>query len=351
MLENKKITSILILNYNGEKYLKRFFDNLGKCNLNECDIYFIENGSKDTSLEIAKKYIHQNKIIINDKNIGIAGGFNSGLAKIIDHYEYIILLANDILISEGWYENLIQPIKDNKEIGISSSIILQEDGKTIEIGGICLFNILMGVFGHYLGFENFSYFKNKNIYKPYKVAFSAMASMAIRSSTLKEVGLFDDTFWEMFMDIDLSWRVRLMGYDIVCVPGSYGIHIGDTRYTKRKASNIELGILFLYLKFLNRLNLFFYFPILIASRLAFSIFYIFISYEISAQKIKNIFYFLWKIKDYWKIRNEIQKIRRVSDNEIFKYNNVSIFTFRFPFSIKRHKEITKKGIDFDLKFR
>jgi GT2 family glycosyltransferase len=350
MTKDKKSVAILVLNYNGEKYLERFFCFLKKQNLEYCDVYFVENGSKDESLEIAKKFIEQDKIIINKKNVGISGGFNSGLSRIIDKYEYIILLANDILVGDRWLENLMKPILEDKKNGISTSVVLQENGKIIEIGGICLFNIFLGVFGHYLGFHKYDYFEKNNINKPFKVAFSAMASMVIRSSILKELGLFDETFWEMFMDIDLSWRVRLMGYDIVCVPNSFGVHIGETRYTVEKASNLELGLLFLYYKFLDGFHLFLYFPIMIMSRLGLSIIYIFISREIAIKKIKNIFYFLFNIGKYRNIRKKIQSSRKITDREIFKDNNISIFTFRFPTSLRNHKILAEKGFKYDLKY-
>ena len=159
MTKDKKSVAILVLSYNGEKYLERFFCFLKKQNLEYCDVYFVENGSKDESLEIAKKFVEQDKIIINKKNVGISGGFNSGLSRIIDKYEYIILLANDILVGDKWLENLMKPILEDKKNGISTSVVLQENGKVIEIGGICLFNILLGVFGHYLGFHKYDYYK------------------------------------------------------------------------------------------------------------------------------------------------------------------------------------------------
>ena len=76
MIKSNKKIAVVIINYNGEKYLKKFLPsvvNFSDKKLSE--IFIIDNNSSDGSINFIKK--NYSKINIqNDKNYGYAKGYN-----------------------------------------------------------------------------------------------------------------------------------------------------------------------------------------------------------------------------------------------------------------------------------
>lgn len=59
------------------------------------------------------------------------------------------------------------------------------------------------------------------------------AALVIRRSDYKEVGGLDGRFFAHMEEIDLCWRLRSRGREIVCVPQSKVYHVGGATLKKR----------------------------------------------------------------------------------------------------------------------
>lgn len=75
--------SIVIPNYNGEKYLEKCLDSLMEQSLQPDEIIIVDNDSKDKSIEIIKKYGNKIKLVVLDKNHGFSVAVNRGIKKAI----------------------------------------------------------------------------------------------------------------------------------------------------------------------------------------------------------------------------------------------------------------------------
>ncbi|MBR5130205.1 MAG: glycosyltransferase family 2 protein [Alphaproteobacteria bacterium] len=103
--------SIIIPNYNTEKYLKRCLDSLIGQTFNDIEIIVIDDGSKDKSVDIIKKYVQQDSRVklIQQQNSGPAKARNQGLENATGKY----LMFCD---SDDWYEpNMCQEMYDTIE--------------------------------------------------------------------------------------------------------------------------------------------------------------------------------------------------------------------------------------------
>ena len=89
---------IVILNYNGEKLLKRFLPDIIKYS-QKSNIYVIDNSSNDKSIDLIKNNFKKIKIIVLKKNYGYSKGYNIGLRKIND--EILCLINNDVKITQN----------------------------------------------------------------------------------------------------------------------------------------------------------------------------------------------------------------------------------------------------------
>ena len=72
-------TSVVVLNYNGKQHLRDCFESLEAQDYKDFEIIFVDNASKDGSIEYVKKNYPKIKAISNAKNLGFAGGNNTGM--------------------------------------------------------------------------------------------------------------------------------------------------------------------------------------------------------------------------------------------------------------------------------
>jgi GT2 family glycosyltransferase len=120
--------SIIIVNYNGIKYLNNLLISLNKINNSSInyEIIIVDNNSNDGSIEFLeriKNELNMDIKIINSKiNLGFAGGNNLGVDNASG--EYIVFLNNDTIVDKDWLVNLYDKINSSKEFGIVASKIL-----------------------------------------------------------------------------------------------------------------------------------------------------------------------------------------------------------------------------------
>jgi GT2 family glycosyltransferase len=157
-------------------------------------------------------------MIKNDRNLGFAGGNNVGIEyalKTLDP-KYILLLNNDTFVDQFFLTKLVEAIEADEKIGSVQSLLLKSDGKHIDSLGQYLsesgaYDLGSGLI--YKGVVN-----NTEIFGP------CAAAALYRSASLRDVGLFDESFFVIFEDVDLSWRIRLKGYSSFLVPSSIVYH-------------------------------------------------------------------------------------------------------------------------------
>jgi len=114
-------TAVVILNYNGVDYLKRFLPTVIE-NATNCLIAVIDNNSNDSSVALLEHDYPDVQLILLNKNYGFSGGYNKGLAKVqADNY---ILLNSDVEVTPGWTEHMIQFMRSHPEVAICQPKIL-----------------------------------------------------------------------------------------------------------------------------------------------------------------------------------------------------------------------------------
>ena len=103
-MENKKV-AILMSTYNGERYLTEQVDSLLSQTYENIEIYIRDDGSKDRTVEIIKKYQEKNTNIklIEGKNLGFMDSFFE-LLKACDNADYYAYCDQD----DVWMEDKIE---------------------------------------------------------------------------------------------------------------------------------------------------------------------------------------------------------------------------------------------------
>lgn len=120
--------SIILVNYNGKKYIDKLFSSLNNLNTpkEDYEVVFVDNNSSDDSL----KYINENidnynfnlKIVESKENLGFAGGNNLGVNEASG--KYIVLLNTDTTVDTEWLNELVKKISSDDTIGMVNSKLL-----------------------------------------------------------------------------------------------------------------------------------------------------------------------------------------------------------------------------------
>jgi len=97
--------SILILNYNGKKFLTQCLDSVLHQSYTNFEIIIFDNASTDGSVQFVKKFyeIDKIKLVESKTNLGFAGGNNEGIKYCSG--EFIVLLNNDTVVEYNCYQD------------------------------------------------------------------------------------------------------------------------------------------------------------------------------------------------------------------------------------------------------
>ena len=223
MNEKLPLVSVIILNYNGKRFLNKCLTSVLNSNYSNVEVILVDNASTDDSIKLVKERFGHSPVLIiikNSTNLGFAAGNNVGLS--CSKGKYVVFLNNDTVVEPNWLIELVGVMETNAKIGAAQSKLLSLDNKNffdsagdfIDYYGI---PIRRGSWGE----------EDTGQYDRIEEIFSARgAATIVRHKLLKEIGAFDDDFYLNYEDIDLCWRIRLNGYKIVFVPKSKVYHAG-----------------------------------------------------------------------------------------------------------------------------
>ena len=106
--------SIVVLTYNQIEYTRQCVDSLIAHTRQPYELILVDNGSRDGTPEYLRS-IAGAKVILNSENLGYAAGNNLGIA--VAEGDYIVLLNNDAIVTEGWLDRLVAPMERDRSIG------------------------------------------------------------------------------------------------------------------------------------------------------------------------------------------------------------------------------------------
>src|SRR5512140_873174 len=131
--EPRKLVSIIIVNFNGAKFLPGCLESLAKVTYSEKEVIVVDNASTDGSLELLKQYPWA-KVVRSENNRGFAGGNNLGLTHCTG--EYVLLLNNDTVVVPAFLEALVDYLEAHPQVAVvQGKMILPCFGGTLDVCG------------------------------------------------------------------------------------------------------------------------------------------------------------------------------------------------------------------------
>ncbi len=204
--------SIVVVNFNGKKYLKKCFDSIFKLSYpkNLLEVIMVDNVSEDNSVEFVRKNFPKINIVYNNIN-NYCKANNLGIMK--SKADFIAFVNNDTWVNKDWLMELVKVIVQDKKIGCVGSKILLPNGRINSVGHQEFPNFYWGDLG-LRKVDSGSFDKLR------EVKSLCGCSLLIRRPCLNEIGFFDEDFMMYLEDIDISLRCQKAGWKQILVPRS-----------------------------------------------------------------------------------------------------------------------------------
>lgn len=218
--------AVVILNWNGKDLLSRFLPTAIKSSYHNLQLIVGDNASTDDSVEFVRSAFPQIRIIENDRNYGFAEGYNKILEQV--EADYLVLLNSDVEVPENWITPVIQAMEADQRIAAAQpKIKWQKDKSKFEYAGAA---------GGFLDQNAFPFCRGRLFdevetdsgqYNDAKEIFWASgAAFFIKSEQWKESGGLDPDLFAHMEEIDLCWRLKNLGYQIIYCPDAEVYHVG-----------------------------------------------------------------------------------------------------------------------------
>lgn len=225
--------SVVILNWNGCDMLRTFLPSVINYSVGEeIEVCVADNGSTDVSVAMLQADFPSVRIILLEQNYGFADGYNKALEQVDS--EYVVLLNSDVEVTEHWLKPMTDYLDTHVEVAACQpKIRSQRQKEYFEYAGAA--GGFMDAYGYpfcrgrVMGEVEIDEGQYDSIIP---IFWATGAALFIRRSDYLEVGGLDGRFFAHMEEIDLCWRLRARGREIVCIPQSMVYHVGGATLQK-----------------------------------------------------------------------------------------------------------------------
>lgn len=236
--------SIIIPHWNGRSHLHTCLTSLRQQTEQDFEVILVDNGSTDGSQAYVREQFPEVRLVELGRNTGFTGACNAGYA--LAQGDIVILLNNDTETDPHWLAELFRAFKQYPTVGaIASQLRLFDKRDHFHATGD--FYRLDGIPGNRGVWQ-----KDEGQFAQEEFVFGACAAAsAYRRSALVEVGFLDDDFYFSCEDVDLAFRLRLAGWEVLYVPTAVVYHKLKASGGSGVVSSYHDGRNFLYLIWKN----------------------------------------------------------------------------------------------------
>jgi GT2 family glycosyltransferase len=196
--------SVIVLNYNGRQWIEGCLAGLhAQRDMPVFETLLVDNGSRDDSVNFTRTEYPDVRIVDNGRNLGFAGGNNAGARHASG--EWLAFLNNDTIPDPRWLAALWSASRSHAEYGmVTSRLVFIDDPSVIDSAGDGYLRA-GGAFKHGHGGRAEAFSQSREVFGACGGAFM------IRRELFEMLGGFDERFFMVYEDVDLSYRARLRG--------------------------------------------------------------------------------------------------------------------------------------------
>jgi len=295
--------SVIVVNYNCNTTLKACIESI-LLSKEVGELLLVDNASTDDSLSLIKKCTDARlKILTLNRNIGLPAARNLAASK--TKSRFIAFTDADSVVHPDWLHDPCSLLEKHSEIGaVQCKILSIKHPETISNVGVGLNDL-----GYYWGMPKESLTSCRHILFPIGAGF------VIRRDAWNLIKGFDSFYFVGYDDIDLGVRLWLSGYEVVCSYKGVVYHDGGHLRRRRDIAPIfqfyyMRNMLYLWAKNLQGRTL-------AKQMIPFSLVIPFMAFfRFGVSGIMGVISFLTRVPLTIANRYEVQRLRRVSDEQI-----------------------------------
>lgn len=316
---DNKLVSVVVVTYNGKQLLAHFLPSVANLKYPNYEVIIVENASSDGSAEFIETNYPQFKVIRNVENQGTAEGSNVGARRAKG--EYIFWISNDMWLDPDILTRIVKRMEEDENVGICTVKM-----RRITRDGIRLMELdSVGADLDIFGFPSARGINQKDegqLDEFREVFFSFGGAMMLRKNLFEQTGGFDPETFTLADDIDLSWRVHLLGYKVVVEPKAFLYHrvsatLGSIMGRSHRRFLSERNTLRMLLKNYSIMSLCWVLPCYFVLLGAEFCFYLAIGkFQIAKSIPRSILWNIVRIGDIMRRRRLVQESRVVGDKVI-----------------------------------
>ncbi len=306
MSKTQSLVSVIIVNWNGRKWLEKCLDSLRAQTYRNFEIIFVDNASTDDSVEFVEKNYPEVIVVQSDKNLGFAGGNNLGIRQAKG--DLLLLLNNDTWVENDFLEKMVfQYMKLGYDVIAPTEY--HYDKKPLEGG----FVMKIDPFGHPVPTDG----------ALVSLFYLSGSSLLFSKEIYEETGGLDEDFFMYFEEVDWFWRLHLMKKTVFqcsdihyyhAGAGSTGPGIKYRSFLWRNQNTLQM-----LLRNYSWHNLLWVLPVYFVQNLfEIFIFLIFLKPRIAWSYIEGWQFNLTNIKRTLGKRSWIQKHRKINDQTVLR---------------------------------
>ncbi|MGR3317858.1 MAG: glycosyltransferase family 2 protein, partial [Candidatus Anammoxibacter sp.] len=226
--------AFIIVTWNARDLLLDCLDSLFKqVTLIDYEVFVVDNGSKDGTVEAVRQKFGSVNIIANKENVGFAAANNQGLKEMSSRYA--VLLNSDTIVLGGVFAKLVKFLDEHPDVAVVGPQLINKDGSKQN----CFHNfpsLVIEVVG--LGLLK-SFFpdkypsKRRNYDEPLETDSILGACLMVRKEVVEQIGYMDDGYFFFLEETDWCFRMRNAGWKVYHIPDVKIVHLhGES--TKKK---------------------------------------------------------------------------------------------------------------------
>ena len=225
MLSKECWARIVIVSYNSGEDLQKCINHLKSQSFQNFEAVIVDNASPDNAIDDLVLPDDRFTIVRANANLGFAGGSNLGAKGAT--CPWIITLNPDAWPEIHWLESLYNAANVDSCFSILGSTLVSAS----EINTLESFGDTLTIFGMALPCANgmpISSLPLQNV----EVFSCCGAGAAYERKVFEKVGGFDESFFCYLEDIDIAYRMRLIGKRCLQVPAAKVVHLGSSSSDK-----------------------------------------------------------------------------------------------------------------------
>jgi len=226
--------SVIVLNYNGRQWLDACLGALGaQRSAPPFEVIVVDNGSTDGSIAWLARQHSTIRVLRNGANLGFAAGNNAGAAQATG--EWLVFLNNDTVPEPDWLAALCRPLAEHEGLAAATSrIVFMDDPSVVDSAGDGYLRA-GGAYKRGHRADAGEFLESREVFGACGAAF------VVRRDAFHEVGGFDERFFMVYEDVDLSYRLRLAGHGCWYAADAVVRHVGSGTLGRSSPTAVYYG--------------------------------------------------------------------------------------------------------------